>query len=500
MIMMARTFSLLRQVLWAATLASGFGTFWLVILLWLTTSVQEAWQGTDGLKQESLVVTADGTPLIRSVPISNFSLGTYRDLSGRPHDAPETGELLQGVTMPGELEAPGFFSGSPGWEQRLKIFVDAPQPTVNWFFVHDGKPLGAGYFVGYERISNRRVGYIGLNGFRSAPVPAAEWIPVRGDLIKDYAYWSSAPIGIYSGRLPLSVARSDLPPQLVYVPSGNRLRLVDLAVRQVSTVFEAPEPIESPGIPTLSSWSGTLASGSGAHAAKELPILVRTRHQIYTLSRKHNVIRAFAIPTEADRRNTVTWYEIGNGQAIVEFGRHTSTGEADNVTNLVAYQIASDGTIQNRLDVSLQTGAAPTNRTVLQMQVFLSLPSPASLVVVEPFFVRKSHQSYIAAVLSLVGSFWPSLLAALILASILAIMAWRRSRSSGLPKRERTAWAVFVLVFGFPAFVGFLICRRWPIRLACPTCYARPPRDRAACAECGTSFPEPSPRGIEVFA
>ena len=47
------------------------------------------------------------------------------------------------------------------------------EPSVNWFFVHDGKPEGAGYFVGYERVSNRRVGFIGLSGFRSDPVPAA---------------------------------------------------------------------------------------------------------------------------------------------------------------------------------------------------------------------------------------------------------------------------------------------------------------------------------------
>ena len=50
----------------------------------------------------------------------------------------------------------------------------------------------------------------------------------------DYAHWSSAPIWIYSGRCAVvRVDRSDLPPRLVYVPSGNRLRKVDLAARQV---------------------------------------------------------------------------------------------------------------------------------------------------------------------------------------------------------------------------------------------------------------------------
>ena len=40
MIMIARKFSLLRQILWAATLATGFGTLWFVLMLWLGTSIQ----------------------------------------------------------------------------------------------------------------------------------------------------------------------------------------------------------------------------------------------------------------------------------------------------------------------------------------------------------------------------------------------------------------------------------------------------------------------------
>ena len=45
MIMMARRYSLLRQLVWAATLATGFGTLWFVLAIWLGTSIQDAWQG-----------------------------------------------------------------------------------------------------------------------------------------------------------------------------------------------------------------------------------------------------------------------------------------------------------------------------------------------------------------------------------------------------------------------------------------------------------------------
>ena len=97
------------------------------------------------------------------------------------------------VSCPASRETPGFFSRQAGWAERLTAFVNEREPTVNWFFVHDGKPDGAGYFVGYERTSNRRVGFIGMSGFRSGPVPAADWIPVRGE-----TDMSSAPVSIYS--------------------------------------------------------------------------------------------------------------------------------------------------------------------------------------------------------------------------------------------------------------------------------------------------------------
>ena len=50
-------------------------------------------------------------------------------------------------------------------------FANEREPTANWFFIHDEKPDGAGYFVAYERKSNRRIGFIGMSGFRTDPVP-----------------------------------------------------------------------------------------------------------------------------------------------------------------------------------------------------------------------------------------------------------------------------------------------------------------------------------------
>ncbi len=252
-----RKFSLLRQVVWAATLATGFGTLWFAIVLWVGTSMQEEWRGGRRYwpPREALEVRSDGTLLISTTRWEDRPQTTYRDLSGRAQDVPDRSDLLAAVATAGEHRTPVFFSSQLGWEQRLKPFLNEREPTVNWFFVHDGKPEGAGYFVGYERVSNRCAGFIGLSGFRSQPVPAAEWIPVRGELVGDYSIWSSAALSIYSGRAWVARAQSwDVPPRLVYVPSGNVLRLVDLAARTVTTVFETAEPIEASAVPAISNW------------------------------------------------------------------------------------------------------------------------------------------------------------------------------------------------------------------------------------------------------
>lgn len=492
-------FSLRPQITWAAILGTGFGTIWFLLAIWLTTAAQEALRGgrPKWPPQDELIFMSDGTPLIVTTEWveNNRVTTTYHDLNGGKVAQPDRENLLPAISMAGEHDRPGRFSSRAAWQQRLKQFINEREPGVNWYFVHDGKEDGAGYFVGYQRESNRRVGFIGLNGARPDPVPANEWIPVRGTLVADYSLWSSAPITIYwSGRdRELKLGPLDLPPRLVYVPSGKLLRQVDLAAGTVTTVLETPDPIESPGIPALDFWAG-------GRAVKEQPILVRTKNQIYVLDHQHRVVRQFAIPAEIDRRIPMMWYEPRNGQAIAVFVARMASPEPGGRANRIVYRVAADGTMQDRFDVSLRSGSFAADEASTRKQVSFGLPSPAFLAVTLVLMSIDRTQRYPAAIIDFLGKFGPSLLAVFALASILAVITWRRSRAFGLPKREQIAWVVFVLLLGLPAFVGYLLCRRWPVRVPCPNCHAKAPRDRPACALCGTTFPDPALKGIEIFA
>lgn len=497
--MNARTIPLLRPFLLAATLAAGFGTLWFVLVIWLGTTALEAWSAKEQPPREWIVITADGTPLIQSFPPGNLSLVTYRGLTGRDHESPERKDLLPAVYLDGERADDASLSSPRDWPQRIKVFRDEHEPAALWYFVHDGEPDGAGYFVGYERVSNRLIGYIGLSGFRPDPVPPGDRFPVRDELMLGYSFWSSSPISIdWSGPWDVRKDSQDLPPRLVHVPSGNRLRVVDLGARTVATVFESPESIMSLGVSTLSAYSGS-------DPTFPRPILVRTRQAIYKLDHEYKVIGTVVLPNEVDRERAITWYETRDGRSVVECSATHLSGIILDVslTRSLLYRIARDGTIQDSGELILPSGAATaTEREQIQLTV-AALPAPAVLVPVGVLVVLwgKSARVYPAVLRALLIKSWPSLLLSVLAVScLLSAFAWRRAREFGYSRLERVLWAGFVLLFGLPAAVGFLVHRRWPVRAPCPHCHRRSPRDRDACAECGTPFPAPALKGIEIFA
>src|SRR5262245_14125185 len=95
--------SLFRRLLWAATLATGFGLVWAVSSTWLGSVTYNAWLSPqrDRPPQEDFVVMSDGTPAIRSTPRSGPFHSTYRHLNGMARDLPQSGSLIGPVYLSG---------------------------------------------------------------------------------------------------------------------------------------------------------------------------------------------------------------------------------------------------------------------------------------------------------------------------------------------------------------------------------------------------------------
>jgi len=488
--------SLTRRFLAAASLAVGFGIAWGAFAGWIGAAALDAWAGREGKHVEYLEVTADGTPLIRDVALDNLSKVTWRELDGRERTADDRKRQSQSIFLYGEREPDGFWTPS-GWWNRLWAFVNEREPAALWYLVSDGGSPASGWFVGYERVSNRRIGYIGLAGFREQPVPPDERIPLQANPRYGVAY-TSLPVSFNMNYYwtPPRPDSQDVPPRLVHVPAGNALQVVDLGERTTSTVFESPAAIDSVGVPTLSTYYGN-------EPPKEPLILVRAGGKVYRLDRAYKVVGVVTLPAEVGARDAATWYAIDDGRAVVT----THLGPPDDedyprtVTSTRIYRLAADGTVQGSVDVALRNGGARPNESAAMAMMGIAMPSPALLLTAQALIATPNRpEGYAARLAKQLRRAAPSLAGVVLLSLGLAATAWKRSEAFGLSRREQIVWAASTAVFGVPAFVGFLLHRPWPAREPCPHCHTLVPRDRIACAACATPFPAPALRGTEIFA
>jgi hypothetical protein len=133
----------------------------------------------------------------------------------------------------------------------------------------------------------------------------------------------------------------------------------------------------------------------------------------------------------------------------------------------------------------------------------MAVPSPAAIIglfVANPWAAEaKVPESfgYSAALTKALQELWPAFLIEVAIGVVMAGFCYRRHRKYGLPWTG--VWTGFVLLFGVPAYLGYLAHRAWPARLACPNCGRLAPRDRSACFLCGHEFPTPAAKGIEIL-
>jgi hypothetical protein len=275
----------------------------------------------------------------------------------------------------------------------------------------------------------------------------------------------------------------------VYFPSGNRVRLVDLAQQTVRTVFEASAPIE--GI--------NLANESSTTRVAQRPaILVRTAQGIYGLSHDHRLVWTLPLADDADRRHVALFYAVPDGQAVVIIRR----GWEGNIMRDMVYRVSAGGVMEKRQEVETKIGDLKWNQRGDGLLFAWVLPVPVVLPAVEALIMVRADMAdgYLDGCRLMLYESWVALIGVSIISLALAATTWWHSTRFALPLRERIAWWFFVALTGLPGFVGYLLHRRWPLREKCPHCQAVTPLENGACAWCEQRFPGPAPKGTEVFA
>jgi hypothetical protein len=478
----------------ATVLATGIATAWGVIAVWSIAMVDQT-RRSERLTH-GITVRADGTPLIQHGrfirgPVSDYRV-EYFSLDGDPVDASDVRGIYGASLRMKERQDP---TGRPPWSQRVLQFHPGHDPTASehpaiWYFIHDGRNDGRGYFVGYELEGNRCVGYLGTSGFSREKPSRESWFRVSR---KEFAYRSVILSEVYSTvHGQLIYGGNNRGP--IYMRSGDKILAIDLWERSVRTLYEdssilqlarlayVTEPTEDNG------WKG------------ESAIAVRMPDKIAVISLDGELVAEFAL-TKSIRGDRIQFFLLPNKQGLF-VGEQTDS--ASELVSATLTWIDQGGTMLDQRNVTLgQTD--PELSMVARLAIGASaFPAPGIMVpgialMAAPWMEQEKHpqMNYWQAVGSVSSQIWPIVFGLLAFGAVLSWLCVRRQRKYALAWTR--TWAVFVFLFGISGYLAYLCHRRWPVREECGECQQAAPRDRESCAFCDTLFPAPEPKGVEIF-
>ena len=476
---------LFGRVLVGVTVAIGFGAAWVFAASWVISLFEHRYQ-----MYSRLVFQHDGTPLAMTTSTTDgtASVTTYTDSSGRPikaDDVENTGhEFLTTSALTPETDKPA----RRGWESRIRPFADGRENGATWYLVAEARPEGGSYLVGYDRLSNARVGFIGLNGLRPDLPPSSEFLPIGGDISQTNSrvvcgnrlYYSGLPSGPHAhfGRAePGFVSGSD-----VYVLGRDMVVYrADLRERTLTRVANSVVAINSLVEPAKTA---------------RMRLGVRTSDAVEELTSEGKTVRRFPIP-EPLREVPLTLALADLGTAVMYATSPTPRKPESRI-----YKVRGDGT-SSVADNPLPPAPEPVSPGLI---VGLVLPSPGALLATLPVLAMENrtglpYDATPAERWSVAWAIaWPALLLSSVVAAVCAVAAYRRQIRYAAAGADLWVPPLLVLLFGLPAWVGYRFGNPWVVLERCPKCGREVPRDRDECAACHQQFAAPALKGTEVFA
>lgn len=459
---------------------------------------------------EDFAVLADGTPVVitRAHNNANFDQ-SGRTLEGEAVPVERLDKTHRVGNLPG-LKRPRQYLpiGRVDWSNRMVPFRDnSSHPPKIWHFIHTGRKEGQGYFVGFDGRTSLRVGYIGRNGPSPTKPSPEECFAVdgrqlthSGQLVPSYVQFAA--FGMTG--LPSSTwSEGGLSPMTAYLACGGELLEVDLGEQKVRVVSEFDEPFSI-------GWGGRafppyeapdLSEGSWCREH----LVIRTHKEMTLLDPCSDAQKVFQIPAEA-RENQLSFYEFADGTVMLHVFRPTVFRSTEgNILPLDLYWLDDTGKVVRDAHLELAArGGPPMDTRLTRAGIGLTMPVPVAWTVASfvamplSYIYGDKKPGYWAALTRSLGAYWPALLVNLAIAGV--TVWWCIKRQQRYAAEWTRTWVVFVALFGLPTFLGYLLHRRWPVRVECPACHQPAPRDRLSCSACDADFPEPAAEGIEVFA
>ncbi len=480
----------IRRLLLATILAAGFGTVWTLATVWAGQVVYQA--TTSAADVEMLLLRRDGTPVVQYFLGGRYDNWRYRDLAGHPLDVPDNEAWLHTLFL---SAGSGGAGATAPWNQRIESFTDNGHPARYWFFISDGRPQGHAYLVGYDSVTNARIGFLTPAGFRADAPPTVDQFPFNGE-----ASWglntrvASAQQHPFGPRYPYRVYAPPGPggasPWVLYVQTTDqKVYAADIAQRTVRVLFTEPA-LRSIGMLMVM----TPSAGATHHLA------VRLDDRLQLRDAAGAVAREFRIPEEL-RGRPFSWAATAGGGSVFQ-----TTTLPDQISGETVHHLTwadADGRVTRREEIRLHAGRPAA---AVRLLAAGALPAPAVLdpavIIVRPSQLMEERHaaSWSEALSRALAEFWPALVLGQLVGLGLAVACYRRQVLYGAAGAGRLLWPAFVFLGGLFGWVGYRYGRSWPPLARCPECGRVVPQDRIDCAVCHAGFPVPELKGTEIYA
>jgi hypothetical protein len=479
-----------QRLVTAMAVATGFSVVWASVVGFLATTVYYLCR--EELALETLHFYDDEPVILIQQPRAMTTTG-YRDVDGNMRPKPEGSRWMMAADLPDTSVRQNLFFEMP-WRERLVGFNDGGQPPRYWYFIEDGRRQGSGYFVVFDSITKRSVGYVGTAGMRAEVPPPSERFRVEGGHFRLLALlWPCessvamvAPGDQSSGYSPGFFGYRD-----ALVAAGQQLFHVDLADGSVNVMCTLPQPALS----IEQVWH--IRSGEWRRQFMG----VRTAEGLLLVDRTGRIQETWPIPAAARDRELHFVRAGGSVSIFMSQSRELSRWHCQ------LWWVDQSGAVEQTRDFYLQlappelyerTGKAPYQAALVPVPLGIAI----GMVIVRPLTLLAWNDSptFAEAAATSVAESWGALIATLLFSAALAVVVWRRQRHFAASKAEQWAWAVFVLLFGLPGLVAYWAHRHWPAFEQCAACGEATPMDRDGCAWCGVPHPAAAPTGAEIFA
>jgi hypothetical protein len=489
--------SIIRQIVVAVLLGTGFGVAWGFGLGGVGSFVTSLFGPISYGDYEDIVVDHFGKPFIQVRVDNDWDTMQYRTLDGNEVKL-RRDDVNSPSTLAGPYRPPKLFDYPITWRERIVGITGGEDPPVSWVLMRDDSRPGKAWFVGHQPRSKQIVGYIGRKGLRSSLPPEDEKFNV-GNRSLDYSSRAITTTGYANpgtlgyGSIQQWTNSGRIQPWMIYLADGGVVREIDLRTREVRSLGEFDDLI-SMGIAEFT----PLGVENPEKQTLDQRLVIRSRDRVVIFNTFENSQSEFTLPEtlQAEQFRVST---VGEEQLLL----HLSRGDWERGRVVELMWINREGVTQDQQTVQLVGYNNPTKPSDAVIPALLSpsfLPWVLGVTLVAPIGMLQDHQAatYAAAMAEIWHFTWMGITVIAVLSLILTVVVYRWQQKYSRP--HTLIWTVFVFLTTLPGFFAYWAMHRREPLAACPHCKHEVPRNREKCANCVEPFPEPKLLGTEVFA